>query len=45
MKRKRAMDARYASERDTVIQRGQSMAVSYDKFNVMYPNRTLIYKG
>jgi hypothetical protein len=45
MKRKRAMDARYASERDTVIQRGQSMAVSYDKFNVMYPNRTLVYKG
>jgi len=44
-KRKRILDARYASERDNVVQRGQSMAVGSSRFNIRIPNRNLVYKG
>lgn len=44
-KRKRVLDSRYASERDVVTQRGQSMSVTYDAWNIRAPNYSLIYKG
>lgn len=44
-KRKKLLDARYASERDAVLQRGQSMAVGRNLRNALYPNLNVTYLG
>lgn len=43
--RVRALDARYAGDRDVVLQRAQSMSMGSGKFRHLYPNRSLIYRG
>jgi hypothetical protein len=43
--RVRALDARYAGDRDIVLQRAQTMSWGSDKWSRLYPNRTLIYRG